>query len=282
LLSGLSELAYCFHVVEGKAGEQSRTVKARNRRLFLAGAVAAVPLLLVADMFLLEPRWIKTRRVRLRKEGPVTRLVHITDIHYEGQRGFLEKVVRKINALAPEFVCFTGDLVDQKEPLNEALEILSGLKAPVYGVPGNHDYWSKMSFEPIVRCLAGTGGAWLVNQQALTPDGKFAIFGLTAAAFRRDKVRVHPTARNICLIHFPAWVEHLEEFRFDLMLAGHSHGGQVRLPFLGAISRPYAVEQYDRGLFQTPSGALYVNPGLGGFPVKARFLCRPEITLIEL
>ena len=67
------------------------------------------------------------------------------------------------------------------------------------------------------------------------------------------------------------------------MLAGHSHGGQVRIPFYGAPAVPFAVDEYDLGRFQTPAGPLYVNPGIGylsGFAF--RFNCRPEITVIEI
>ncbi len=253
-----------------------------KRRLFIGGLLAATPVLVAADALWLEPRWVKTRHVRAGHAVPPCRLVHITDIHYGGQRQFLEKVVVRINALRPDFICFTGDLINEKESLAEALAIFAGLKAPLSGVPGNHDYWSKASFEPISNCFAATGGAWLVNKWTMTADGRFSIMGLTAASFRRDSVHVEPGVRNICLMHFPAWVEELEGFKFDLILAGHSHGGQARLPFLGPISRPYAVERYDKGLYQTDAGPLYVNPGLGGFPVAARLLCRPEITLLEV
>jgi hypothetical protein len=84
------------------------------------------------------------------------------------------------------------------------------------------------------------------------------------------------------LIHYPAWVERLAGVSLDLILAGHSHGGQVRLPFLGAVLIPGGIGRYDLGLFQTPAGPLFVGAGVGWFYLKARFNCRPEITLIEL
>lgn len=66
------------------------------------------------------------------------------------------------------------------------------------------------------------------------------------------------------------------------MLAGHSHGGQVRIPFWGALVLPNRVGLYDLGLFQTMIGPLYVNPGIGTFLLPVRSWCRPEISLIEL
>ena len=74
-----------------------------------------------------------------------------------------------------------------------------------------------------------------------------------------------PERKNILLVHYPAWVKRLAGQKFDLMLAGHSHGGQVRIPFYGPIMVPYGVDEYDLGLFQTESGPLYVTPASAGF-----------------
>ncbi len=82
-------------------------------------------------------------------------------------------------------------------------------------------------------------------------------------------------------MHYPAWVEKFATQKFDLLLAGHSHGGQVRLPFFGPLYVPFGVEQYDLGRFETKAGVLYVNPGIGWFPWPIRFNCRPEITVFE-
>ena len=93
---------------------------------------------------------------------------------------------------------------------------------------------------------------------------------------------MNPDAKTILLMHYPAWIKYQGDQRFDLVLAGHSHGGQVRIPFYGALVVPDGVDQYDLGLFQTRSGPLYVNPGIGWFPMDVRFNCRPEVTVIEV
>ncbi len=69
--------------------------------------------------------------------------------------------------------------------------------------------------------------------------------------------------------------------KFDLILAGHSHGGQVRLPVVGGLVIPYDVGKYEKGLYETKAGTLYVNPGIGSYGIPLRILCRPEITVIE-
>ena len=80
---------------------------------FLVAALLAAPLLAVADAKWVEPKWVKTRRVRLGHGKPTHRVVHFTDVHHKGDRAYLAAVVRKINALSPDFVCFTGDLIEE-------------------------------------------------------------------------------------------------------------------------------------------------------------------------
>jgi hypothetical protein len=234
----------------------------------------------VADAFWLEPTWLKVRKIRLGTTPPTHRLVHFTDLHHKGDRRYLDSVVRRINALKPDLVCFTGDLVEESSHLAEALTALRGIQAPLYGVPGNHDYWAGVDLAEVAQAFAATGGRWLMDEKVLTRDGKVHLIGATC--LKEPDVTSLPGHRNLLLIHYPAWVERLAGVSLDLILAGHSHGGQVRLPFLGAVLIPGGIGRYDLGLFQTPAGPLFVGAGVGWFYLKARFNCRPEITLIEL
>jgi uncharacterized protein len=266
------------------AANDINSVKSRklSRRRFLLGALLSSPFLAMADAKWLEPGWLKLRKIRLGQGKPRHRFVHFTDLHHKGDIPYLESVVRQINAVSPEFVCFTGDLIEEKRYLSETLEVLARIKSPLYGVPGNHDFWSKAPFEPIARCFAGTGGGWLLEQGRVTADGKFSILGSACITAKTPPLKSDLTTRNILLMHYPAWVENLARQKYDLVLAGHSHGGQVRLPFYGALFVPFGVGRYELGMFRTPSGPLYVNPGIGWFPVPIRFNCRPEITVFEI
>jgi len=190
--------------------------------------------------------------------------------------------MRKVNALSPDFVCFTGDLIEEAKHLPEALEFLAGIKSPVYGVPGNHDYWSKAPFEGIAKSFTETGGGWLEDRTAVTADHKFAILGASCLSSGQPPLEATAGTKRIFLMHYPAWVKKLDGQSFDLLLAGHSHGGQVRIPFYGPVFVPFGVDQYDIGLFQTDRGPLYVNPGIGWFPFAIRFNCRPELTVFEM
>lgn len=258
----------------------ARKLPLSRRRFF--GVAAATAALGITDAVALEPGWLKTRRVRLHPAGnsPAHRLVHFTDVHHKGDRAWLAQVVARINALAPDFVCFTGDLVEEHSFVPEALQILRGLKAPLYGVPGNHDYWADADFDQIAETFRATGGQWLLDAQATTADGRVNLIGATCT--KAPEVAPRAGVKNILLIHYPAWIEKARPHKFDLALAGHSHGGQVRLPFIGSVVVPGGVDKYDLGLFRTDAGPLYVGAGIGYFYANVRFNCRPEITLIEL
>lgn len=253
-----------------------------SRRRFLFAGLALAPLAVAADARWLEPDWIKVRRLRLGSEKPACRFVHFTDLHHKGDRAHTQSVVKIINSLSPEFVCFTGDLIEEGKYLPEALEVLGGIKSPMYGVPGNHDYWSRAPFDGIIKCFAATGGAWLVDEQQRITSGKINVIGMARIGPSHPMPRPQQGYFNLLLMHYPAWVKVLGGAKFDLILAGHSHGGQVRIPFYGPIMVPFAVDEFDLGFFRTKAGPLYVGAGIGWFPVPIRFNCRPEITVIEI
>jgi predicted MPP superfamily phosphohydrolase len=261
-------------------------LKKSSRRRFLAALGAAfvcAPFAGAADAKYIEPTWLKIRRVRIGNGKPAHRFVHFSDLHHKGDRKYLQTVVNVVNSLAPDFVCFTGDIVEEQKFLTEALELMSQIKSPMFGVPGNHDYWSRISFEPVFKSFGATGGAWLLDEAHATADGQINIIGVSCSHANQALLPLNPSVKNILLMHYPVWAKKVGGQKFDLMLAGHSHGGQVRVPFYGALVLPYGVDEYDLGLFQTKSGPLYVNPGIGYIGDNDfRFNCRPEITVIEI
>jgi len=255
-----------------------------TRRKFIAAALLATPGLIVADSKWIEPTWLKVRHVRIGNQKPACRFVHFTDTHHKGDLAYLNAVVERINSLEPDFVCFTGDIIEEENYLAEALDHFSRIKAPMFGVPGNHDFWSKVSFEPIHKCFNAGGGAWLLDEQCPVAKGSnINLIGITCSHDNQAKLPLNPSLTNILLMHYLAWAKKLGGQKFDLILAGHSHGGQVRIPFYGPVVVPFAVDEYDLGLYQTPAGPLYVNSGIGYiYNYNFRFNCRPEITVIEI
>lgn len=254
-----------------------------SRRKFIATALMAAPLAMGAEAVTVEPTWLKVERVRLPNASPTCRLAHFSDVHHKGDREYLQTVVDTLNGLSPDFACFTGDIVERAEHLPAALDILSGIKVPLFGIPGNHDFESRISFQPVEECFAATGGAWLMNQSVDLAGKNIRLIGSISLLPQLPLPPSLAQSRNILLTHYPAYVNHLGGRKFDLTLAGHSHGGQVRIPLLGPIVLPRHVGEYDLGLYQTPAGPLYVNPGIGYIgDYDIRFNCRPEITLLEI
>ncbi len=258
-----------------------------NRRKFLLTALLAAPMAAVADACWVEPNWLKVSHVSLTNRKATHQLVQFSDVHHKGDRKYLQDVVSTINAIGPDFTCFTGDLIEEAKFLPEALDILSGIRSPLFGVPGNHDYWSRVSFAPIRECFAATGGAWLMDESRDVDGGQISIIGLACRyppGYWGERIPPsNSRAKNILLLHYPAHVKQLHGRTFDLILAGHSHGGQVRLPLVGPLIVPPGVDEYDLGDFQTPAGPLHVNAGIGYIDdYNFRFNCRPEITVIEI
>lgn len=253
-----------------------------TRRQFLLTAFAGVALPVAIESVTLEPQCLEVRRIKPGTGAVGCRLVHFSDLHHKGDLAYLNKVVGTINECQPDAVCFTGDIVEDRKFLPDVLAALAAITAPIFGVPGNHDYWSHIPFAAVQECLAAKGGDWLLNRSQLIANGKINLIGLAGWYPNKQLPPARQGSLNIALMHYPAWAKQLHGRQFDLLLAGHSHGGQVRLPFFGALFLPGNVDEYDRGLFKTPAGPLYVNTGIGYIGnYHVRFNCRPEITVIE-
>ena len=241
--------------------------------------MVGAPIVVAAEAIGIEPKWLNVEHIRL-TESPQHRFVHVTDIHHKGDADYLEKVVRAINAQKADFICFTGDLVEEAEFAAEALNILCGVNAPLYGIPGNHDYWSDMDFDAAKEVFAKTGGRWLMDEEVTIRSGAVRLLGMAGSA--AGTFTAKSGMKNILLSHYPNGVDLFQGTRFDLTLAGHSHGGQVRLPWYGALIVPFGVGEYQLGMYETHAGPLSVNAGIGYFYMNVRFCCRPEITVFEI
>jgi predicted MPP superfamily phosphohydrolase len=250
-----------------------------SRRQFLGLSLGALPALAGLDSRFAEPTWLRVTQFDLYPQ-PTNRFVHFSDLHYKGDADYAARVVRTINALAPEFVCFTGDLVEDARFAPAALDFIRQIERPVYGCPGNWDYGSHADFKEYEKAFRATGGAWLEDRSFVLEKQNIELIGM---GLRGTQVLGEPQAvRRILLIHYPTQADRLDGRRYDLILAGHSHGGQVRVPFYGALVLPYGVDRYDFGHFDSLGGPLYVNAGIGTYMLPLRFNCRPELTVVGI
>jgi predicted MPP superfamily phosphohydrolase len=230
----------------------------------------------------LAPHVFRVKRRKLGDRGK--RLAHLTDLHYKGGRSYLERVVARINHEKPDAVLCTGDFIEKREYLAEALEILGNLEAPLFAVPGNHDFWGGADFDALAKCCSDTGGRWL-EDETFVHDGWLNLTGVIEPDFAQSSVspvEASDTFR-VLLCHYPAIVDSLVVNQtYDLILAGHSHGGQVRLPFFGPLILPSHVGGYDMGWFDLPCGPLHVSTGIGTYFIPIRFCCRPDVAIIDV
>ena len=218
-------------------------------------------------------------------------IVHLSDLHFTGKvaRPFFEEVVRISNSLEPDLVAITGDLVDKTRCIDWIPDTLGRLKARygVYCILGNHDLrvdWKRM-LRVLGDCgLVHLGGRWITTevrgQPLLLAGNELPWFGPAA-----DPCAFPPRSEvpfRIMLAHSPDQLAWARKGDGDLMLAGHLHGGQIRLPLVGPLFSPsYSGVQYASGLFYVPPTILNVSRGLSA-ELPLRMNCTPEIVHLTL
>jgi len=221
------------------------------------------------------------------------RLVHISDLHLEPHLHVdqVRQAVQTINELKPGMIAITGDFVSSDANTFEALvEPLRELKAElgIFTCHGNHDLWTQP--ERIARALRALGFQHLINQGVglSRQNEPLWIAGLESAwagrpSFTSAAKGKQAKAPSITLVHEPDYADILSQAPANqLQLSGHTHGGQVCLPFGIPLLLPDWGKKYAKGLFSLGRLQLYVNRGLGTLGPDARFACRPEITEITL
>ena len=220
-------------------------------------------------------------------------LLQMTDQHLYPltQPSLIKKSVAIAYRLNPDLVVLTGDYVWQDlEAIDELAPILAGLDAKygVFSTLGNHDYW--LDADVISTTLEAAGLPVLVNQGLSIKHGKgsFYLAGLDDGWSGNPDLDATlegamPGDPVILLCHEPDLADRYAlDGRVSLQLSGHSHGGQIRLPGLGALILPYLGRKYDIGLYKVDEMLLYTNRGLGVISEPVRYNCPPEITQFEL
>ena len=273
-----------------------------TRRMFLslAGRIAAGSLLTVGALggyaFWIEPYCIElnyqyVNLPHLDSQFKGFRMVHISDIHlssrYNGIQ--LEKIVDLILDQKPDLVVITGDYITQNN-----VDLLPQLENPLTRLArhqltltsfGNHDHW--VDTTQVRKLLARSGIIELANQVTTIKQGsaRLHIAGVDDPYTGNDDInrvlRHMPVdGAAILLVHTPDFADtSAETRRFDLQLSGHSHGGQVVLPFLGPPIIPFMANRYPSGVYKVGDMIQYTNRGLGTIYPHIRINCRPEITV---
>jgi len=246
--------------------------------------------------------WERRRPVLNRTQLPCPHLkpaqqgitvLHLSDLHVDDWTPSiaLTRAAQLASETRPDLIVFTGDFISSHpDLLLPASQALRALKAPlgVFACLGNHDVWH--GSRRIAADLLQLGIRTLINESVRlqTPGGPLWITGLDSAwAGRPDPKSAlrhwNPAEPNLILLHEPDPADHLAALNLAaVQLSGHTHGGQVRAPFIGAIETPHLGHNYILGYHRIRDLHLHVNPGLGTMTVPFRFLCPPELTLHTL
>lgn len=222
------------------------------------------------------------------------RLIQISDIHMDTWTGsyMLPGIIQKINAYEPDAVVITGDFANSHlaESVPGLVDALSQLRAKdgVFAIAGNHDHWSGIE-----------------HYQAILEQSNIIDMRNAVHTIERDGVPLHIAGLDDChvlkhdlkavmaqmpqegcaiiLVHEPDYADEVVKTgRFDLQLSGHTHGGQIVLPVIGAPTLPPLGKKYPSGMYWVGDMQLYTNRGLGTGTPPVRFNCPPEVSIFNL
>ncbi len=210
--------------------------------------------------------------------------VQISDFHLRQIGAVHTRMLAAVQRLNPDVVFVTGDLVDDDDVVGEAFDLLRQIKPPrgIWAVPGNWDH-AVDAVAPLTRELAAANVRFLINDNAPLEEGLWLV-GVDDPSTHRDDVRraadgVPGAAARILLAHSPDIIRKVRSNPFDLILVGHTHGGQVNLPLLnGTWLHSGASRRYIQGFYLVRGSRLYVNRGIGTTTLPVRIFARPEVT----
>ena len=274
-----------------------RKEKKWGRRLLAGAAVAGAAV--GAYALFVERFWIQVTRPRIHVAGlhPALeglRIALLTDLHAGGATplSLVRRAVKLAMRERPDIVALTGDFaLDDVESFHPVFQAVAGLRAPlgVYAVPGNHDHvagidrWREalQTQTEIVELtntyvMCGRGGA------------RLCIAGVDDFYEGDPRLSVPDAAERdftLLLAHGPDQAERLRRGidRVDLVLSGHTHGGQVKVPGFGAAVNPaYREDLYVEGLRRRPWTQVYISRGVGTVHIPMRFMSRPEVAILHL
>ena len=282
--------------------ENEETTKSKKYLFLKIGLVLAILLLAT----LLWARYISTsglivkeyaiKNTKLDEDYDGFKIVHFTDLHY-GSTIFedeLKNMVNEINKQKPDIVVFTGDLVESgvtlsDEELNGLVKELKKINPNIetLAVDGNHDYDSNGYYEKVMEELDWhvlNNTYEFVYGKSKTP---LVIVGLKDLMYGKQYYEnafsfLNETDEDlytIVLAHEPDQIMEFSNYNFDLVLSGHSHLGQVRIPFIGALYTPVGSKKYYDEYYKVNNADLYISGGIGTSTIKFRFFNKPSINL---
>ncbi len=238
------------------------------------------------EPFILKVSPVQITSGKVNKVGSPIRIVHITDLHSDGIDRLESQLPDEIAALKPDLVVFTGDSANNEKGLLTFRKCVTEIAkiAPTFAVYGNHDSRGGRLWD-----IYGETGVRLLNGSSETLKVRGTKIWIAGVAVDNEGSLVNalkdipPDAFSIFLYHYPAGIDTARLKNIDLFCAGHTHGGQIRLPLYGAVvTNSTKGKQYESGLYEVGHTKMYVSRGIGMIGIPVRFLAPPEVALISV
>ena len=282
-------------------------MSAKNKKLILLAVVAAMLLALIIwivwENTALELNTYTIASSRLPESFDGFRIAHISDLHNAEIGKDNEKILMMLREAQPDMIAITGDLIDSRNTNTEvALQFVQNAMeiAPCYYVTGNHE--ARVDAYGKLKTGMETAGVIVLEDAQIKISlggGTITLIGVNDPSFQTDylfgdgqavmnakltKLCADQEGYTILLSHRPELLDTYAQYDIDLVLSGHAHGGQFRLPFVGGLVAPNQgfFPKYDAGLYTQENTHMLVSRGIGNSLLPFRINNRPEVILIEL
>ncbi|MHA6252404.1 metallophosphoesterase [Oceanobacillus sp. CAU 1775] len=257
--------------------------------LFLLGLVRV---LIDTNSFRVNNVRMETKKL---STGESLKILQISDVHHKRKKVMYKQVIKKVDELKPDILVLTGDLIDRKtrsfSSLFSFVDRLISTEVPIYYVAGNHE-WDNPAKDLFFTELRKRN-ITILNNDSITVKIKGDIVnlvGIDDASTEREDIGkafsiVNEKNYTVLLSHSPYVLIKYPDLPVDLVISGHTHGGQIRLPIIGAVASPGEgyFPVYDKGVFEWNTGqTLYIDSGLGTTFLPIRFLNQSQISLITI
>lgn len=265
-------------------------------------------LLIVLGVCYINATQFNTKQLKVREEKLTVDsldndilIAYFTDLHYGNfiDNDYLDKVIEKLNDFNPDIIIFGGDLLDKITDIKISSEnrqyLIDSLKSlettyGKYAVLGNHDLTNSSTKDDVIDILTKAEFKILTNENTTiytSVNSAINIVGIDSLSGGSPDPEtafngINTNNYTFVITHCPDTFVDIQNYNFDYMLAGHSHGGQIYIPLVSYFTRVKGCEKYFRGKYKTDNKILDISNGVGRTRYNARFMADSEIVLYRL
>lgn len=270
-------------------------MKKISRRKFVKGSVLTTFGLVLLDSFWFEKYVIDWNYFNISKsEDNKVKIIQISDLHFDKLRYFHKSIAKSINSKKPDLLFITGDSLDKREntkALNEFLELIDH-STQKYAITGNWEYWGNVNLDELKNVYEANNCELLINENRTVSirNRKVSIIGVDDlvggnADYKKSISGLIRSKTNIVLSHCPIYRDTIskqkDDLNIDLVLSGHTHGGQITL-FGYAPFKPQGSGKYLKGWYKDVEPKMYISKGIGTSILPFRFGARAEMVEMDI